>query len=649
MPEALHTRTEHSRSIDDAEKYRATQTLTDLGLLIPLSKVESYHGRLREPGQEVAWSVDPSFTNGSNDSGNFNVNARPTLYTGEKQVAIDFAQARGREAAWSKYMSGFQGEVRQYSPKEREAWLARLNKEWKERWDTFDPEYQARNPFEPYESSKLDVQHFISDEARRREAALPAEEKQARWKRATRGYMAEVHEIVSADKDAMVLDLDFGVAELDEAERQRYDRALKALILPITEGSPVSFEARNDLAAFMEAVKDRVVPMYAEEDIPSIAREAGVNERLVRQMCGSFNALQIALMSPGYLARKLIESRAGIVTDKVVIESGAPAQEVPLNLEYAERFFREAHIIGVSQPINSATLGKDVTSLSFFDLEKVNTKERIKAERHATTRKLGAIASQLSSPEVASGEPTLVRLLRNAHVKPRDLVEAMKEIEGYKEIFEADAGNWEGFTLEEHMETVLRNFDENFADDLPVELLAPMRLALLAHDLGKPQAVANGEKHKEKEYNLAEAANFFAKIGLPDKTADFLSSILEEGVELAHKSEIARVESASQAFRDLAGRSLRRLNANTGRRVTERSIEGYISLCNIILVCDGGAYTSMAITSRPGKGRYRNAPSFNSSFAQPVGLGKRGLKLAGPDDITASPDLAPSTEETNRS
>ncbi len=99
--EGLQTRTEHSRSLEDAEKYRALETLKSLGVVIPLGKLETYHGRAGHPDEAGQWEIDPNFRNGGNDSGNANVNARPTLYTAHESVARDFAQARVREKSYA--------------------------------------------------------------------------------------------------------------------------------------------------------------------------------------------------------------------------------------------------------------------------------------------------------------------------------------------------------------------------------------------------------------------------------------------------------------------------------------------------------------------------------------------------------------------
>ncbi len=75
-------------------------------------------------------------------------------------------------------------------------------------------------------------------------------------------------------------------------------------------------------------------------------------------------------------------------------------------------------------------------------------------------------------------------------------------------------GELERFTLGEHTETVLRMFDETFADVLPAKLLPVMRLIILTHDLGKPEAVRHGKKNDQKEFNLKEGGGFFNELGI---------------------------------------------------------------------------------------------------------------------------------------
>ena len=100
---------------------------------------------------------------------------------------------------------------------------------------------------------------------------------------------------------------------------------------------------------------------------------------------------------------------------------------------------------------------------------------------------------------------------------------------GYREIFEADAGNWEGYKLAEHTETVLRLFDDNYADKMPAATLPIMRMALLVHDVGKPVAVKNHEKEHQAAYNQVYAEDFMRKNGVDEKNQKLILAMIGEG------------------------------------------------------------------------------------------------------------------------
>jgi len=655
MTEQLQTRTEHSRSIEDAEKFRALDTLKEVGLLVPVNDLETYHGRVGTTEEVAEWEVDPSFANGSNDSGNNNVNKRPTLYTSEQGVAEDFAMERARELIWPKYKKVFEDKVANYTPEERQEWLDRENKRHQDWYDAINPAGKKGYEYLLDESGKLKPKTLDDlstwSESLRLEDETPEDDRKALWKSAAEGMKTEVHEIVTADTDATVLDFSFDETKLDDEARAKYQQALKVLAIPITKGSPVSFNDRDKVQPFVAAVRQAKKTGYLlSSDVTELAAAANVDERVALQLASAFNTRHIAQVRPAYLVSELINRPSDIFAASLEIDG--EKQDVPINLEYVQRFLREAHIVGVKQSISSATLGRDISSVSFFDLEKTITDKGLEVERKDTWQRLGGMAtalSQFNQNEMQPKQP-LLHLLTDVHAKPDKLVAAAKNVEGYDTIFDADAGNWEGFTLAEHTETVLRNFDESFAENLPVELLAPMRLAILSHDVGKPIAAAQGEKHKQMKYNVAQADDFLGKLNVDDKLKGLLLAVIGEGEELAFQIEIRGAgEPAKAALRELANKTLKQFYSSES--VTDEQITGFTEMCKMLQVCDGGAYTSMAIT-RPtakGSGRYRNAPSFNGSFAQPVGFGKRTVRLRQEGDKAAEPDLTPKgTAEASR-
>lgn len=647
MSEVLQTRTEHSRSIEDAERFRALETLKEVGLLVPLADVKTYHGRVGNVADVTEWAVDPSFANGRNDSNNNNLNHRPTLYTAEEEVAIDFAMARGREMIRQKYNKVFKDRVANYTPEERQEWLDRENVRYQKWYDSIDPEHKKGYDYLLDESGKLKPKTFDDlrdwSEARRLEKEAPEDEKESLLKSAAEGLCAEIHEIVTADIDATLLDFSFDETKLDDEARAKYLEALKVLALPFTEGSPVSFNDRDKVRPFVAAVRQVKKSDYLlSSDVAELASTANIDERVALQLASAFNTRRIAQERPSYLVSELLKRPSDIFAAN--LEFNGVQQEVPLNLEYVQRFLREAHVVGVKQRVSSITLCHDITSVSFFDLEKTTTVKGLDAEREGTWQRLGGMATALSQFNRGEEQPKqpLMHLLTDVYAKPERLVDAAKKVEGYEAIFEGDAGNWEGFTLAEHTETVLRNFDESFAENLPVELLAPMRLAILSHDLGKPIAAARGEKHKQMEYNVAQAADFLGKLGVEDKLKGLLLAVIGEGEHLAFQTEVRGAgEPAKNAMKKLATKTM--MEFYDSESVTDEQINGFTEMCKMLQVCDGGAYTSMAITRQTTKGsvHYRNAPSFNGSFAQPVGFGRRTIRLRERGGKSADADLTP--------
>jgi len=642
-PTDMQTRLEHSRSIEDAERFRAIDTLKEVGLLVPVTDVETFHGRLGDNGENT-WQVDPSFANGSNDSGNSNVNSRPTLYSGDQSTAQDFADERAGFP--QAYYSTLFDKVKNYTPEENEGRLERQNAFLKKLWE----EDVAKGYADAATSSPsvwtmeqllASNSHVEAKWLRDSLGKQPYEDFKQKYASQRR---AEVHEIVNADPDATVLDFGFDSAKLGDEDKVRYEKALKALLIPMTEGSPVGFEHRDEVQPFAEAVNRLRKSFLTIEDVATIVAESGIDGATADQLAGAYNSRQIAAIKPSYLVSQLIKNKHNIVTD--TLDVGGEKLEMPLNLEYVERYLRLAHIVGVKQSISSATLDRDITSVSFIDLERTKTTETHEAERRTTWQKLGGAAAALSEllPVEVMPRDQLRALLQDVHAKPEKLVAAARSIEGYNDIFDADAGNWEGFTLAEHTETVLRNFDENFADKIPVEFMAPMRLAIISHDVGKPVAAANGEKHLQKKYNALQADDFLTKAGVDERLKGILLAVIGEGADLAYKIDIRGAgEAAEVELENLARDTLSKFG--TGDDV-DGQIAGFVEMCKMLQISDGGAYTSMAITNRSGgRGKHRNAPSFNSSFAQPVSLGKRSIRVRTDGDAHAPHDLTPKAAE----
>src|SRR5690606_3841224 len=121
------------------------------------------------------------------------------------------------------------------------------------------------------------------------------------------------------------------------------------------------FEDRDKVRPFVDALSKKVSPWAILEDLPDMANEAGVDESLAIHLAGAFNAGCLGYLKPAYLANLLSMRSADIVTE--TFEVGRERKDLPINLEYAQRFFRENHIVGIKQSINSDTLGRNISSI----------------------------------------------------------------------------------------------------------------------------------------------------------------------------------------------------------------------------------------------------------------------------------------------
>lgn len=629
-PEAamLQTRVEHSRSLEDAERFRALDVLKELGLLVPVSDLDAYHGRVGDAKSTDEWVVDSTFSNAGNDTGHDNYNRRPTLYAGERGVAQEFARTRREQMIHRAYRGSFERRIRAYTHEERRDWITRENNREAMRWNTM-PKLREQYPKGPRVYTNADVDERMFAEVNRLEDLTPEAERQKLRKSVEARLRTELYTITSPDSDATVINRDFDVSTLDPEARQKFNRAMNALIIPVTEGSPLSFADRDAVQPFIRAMgRDRTEKIRASE-VANIATAANIPEKTALQLASAWNAREYLRSNPvGPASRMLKLAQSQNLYTEFIKEDGK-TEGIPVNLEYIERFYREAHIVGMRHRVHSGTLGvKNMQVVSFFDLERVTTANALDADRQAMQKRYGAMAivlCALPAGETRYMQP-LNRLLQDAHAKPEQLVAAAMKVDGYGAIYQADAGNWEGFTLAEHTETVLRNFDENYADTLPVGLLAPMRLAILAHDLGKPAAARQGEKHRQKEYNVQQAGDFMDKLGVDERLRELLLSIIGDGEALASEVGIRGDEGAASALRTIARSSMRHYVA-TGE-TSEQLVDAYVAMCHILWVCDGGAYTSMAVTNRrsTGRGSFRNHPSFDASFQRPTGPGMRTVR-----------------------
>ncbi|HQC39194.1 MAG TPA: hypothetical protein PK804_00880 [Candidatus Dojkabacteria bacterium] len=567
------TRSEFFNQQEDPGKVEAREKLESIGLFIPMDKLELYHGR--DPnGDKEEWSVRSDFSNSGNNTGNWNINAINALNTGDFVTAREFAVERTLLNIYKK------------------------TKKFHESWE----------------------KEGIEDRRRIRSGEIPI----------------GVHRIISSDPNAIIIS-----SEYSKSEQERISQAIIPLLPKILEGSPVDFKYRDTVPLFLETVNEdfnlKNKEYISQEEIPQILEklklriqqsnnpQAFIDEDFVKQVAGSINSRFLLRFSPVSLIHEFALSKSDTFKAAFSSETGNISRQLPINRDFIARFLKSNYIVGLKTRVDSATLDKNISNTILFDLTKVNTEEKIKQKEQTFEKVFGEFSQEMNKSLESSKSHPLVKLLsENYYASPEEIIEEAKKVTGFENHFDKDAGNWEKFTLGEHTETVLRMFDETYADVLPAKLLPIMRLIILTHDLGKPEAAQEGKKNEQKGFNLKEGSRFLNELGIENNLKELILGIIGQGQEIT-SDVFVKKNKKSNELRQYSRELLDKI-----KKVGSGSLEGEemaIYFMSFMLQnSDSGAYTDYAVTRRRGGLWFRNYPSFNESL-KTNSLDRRGAFL----------------------
>jgi len=567
------TRSEFFREHEDPRKIEAIENLERIGIFTPMSNLELYHGR--DPsGDKEEWSVKSDFSNSGNNTGNWNINKISALNTGDFETARDFATERT------------------------------LRKIRKDRAIDYDQ----------WSIKKREFRRSIE------EGEIPI----------------GVHRIISSDPNAIIIS-----SEYSKSEIERISQVITPLLPKILEGSPVDFKYRDTIPLLRKTIDQDfniTSKKYIREDeIPLILQrikarilqsdnpQALVDEQLVKHIAGSVNSRFLMSHSPVSLIHKFAFYEDDTFKCLFSTDKGDINHLLPINRDYIARFLRSNHIVGLKTTVDSATLDRNISNTILFDLTKVNTEEKIKQKEQTFEKVFGEFSQEMNKSLESSKSHPLVKLLsENYYASPEEIIEEAKKVTGFENHFDKDAGNWEKFTLGEHTETVLRMFDETYADVLPAKLLPIMRLIILTHDLGKPEAAQEGKKNEQKGFNLKEGSRFLNELGIENNLKELILGIIGQGQEIT-SDVFVKKNKKSNELRQYSRELLDKI-----KKVGSGSLEGEemaIYFMSFMLQnSDSGAYTDYAVTRRRGGLWFRNYPSFNESL-KTNSLDRRGAFL----------------------
>ena len=618
----IETRREVDRSIEQTEAYKGAETLTQLGVLSKMKDVDLFHGRAGDGRGD--WQVRADFNNSGNETGHHNINKIPALNTGSITTARDFAEARARRQGAS---------------------------------------------------------------------------------------VAEVHRIKSSNPDARIINPNFDWRSLSKFQRDDAVRAIRKTLPDVLDGISVDFKDRNSGLGRVFSPSDfssggEYGSFTVSDDIQRISAKLNIRQEMAGKISGARNARILLGNYPECMSNIVYAFSDG--KDSISLNFVSGRKRIPIDREYVGNWLKNMDVVGANIPVHSATLGRDVNNCLLFELDDINTEERLEQNREAMQRRMGKMALRIyeklhrpqdgaeANTEMSEDErqkecdrlnreldnyfcaeitragqkigldiengmdthewtdPAQLRRLLNAikagrgekvetatsnkkgevvnllsenlYASPQDIIESAKKTPDYKRLFEAQSGVWEGFTIQQHTETALQFFDDNYADKLPSGVLPLLRLAIITHDIGKGVAASRGDKANQKAYNVAYADDFLKKNGIDEDMRKLIVSMIGDGMD---ESTDWAIRGGSDAkFYDYCKRTVGDFLGTTPAR---DDVRGFAQLELALQTCDSASYTDMAVTrsrtSNSSYFNYRNSPSFDGSFIKKASLNNRRAML----------------------
>lgn len=463
---------------------------------------------------------------------------------------------------------------------------------------------------------------------------------------------AQVYEIGSSDEDALIFDR-FRLKSFFEGEDAKSEKrkevvsALKHLVTgrPISELIPAKFEDRKDYEnvykVFTELSREERNFLYDESAVKHIKvrlKENGLsckNDDIIRDVIASYNTFQlIANGNINYLLHNYLSPQSDYFKRNILING----KFYPFSSKYMTAWLEKMNVIGCFGGVDSATLDKRIKVISIFNLDKINTSKVVKSKKETTKNRYKTIDELIG--HALKGKNKIANF--DLSLGCKEIMDELNKNEKYKRLFDLDAGLWEGFSIGEHTETVLRVFEDSFEEDLNGKfdhVIPFVKLAIIAHDLSKGKFVQRkraGEfagkpdyevKKIEAEYVKSVAKEFFDDYGVDPRLQKLLLFVIGESQKFTTDYLVKGNDNKWGELREKCGEILKEVFPE--QEVTSRGKISLQAICEILQTCDSGAYTRMGITrdKKTGKYYFNGNDRFTESFKTPTDPAGRKQRL----------------------
>ena len=384
------------------------------------------------------------------------------------------------------------------------------------------------------------------------------------------------YKIVSTQELSYIYDSTVDFSLFTQEQLNEIKAALVQVATPssqtFSEYAPTRFEYRDDYSDIEKALtkemnfNDYVTfkkLQYYKLKLSSIFNRT-IDEDLLIEIVGNINAKILFEQNPLAAIEELFSSSS--------------SNEYPINKHYLEAIFYNCGITGVKKGFSNGD-----QSYIFFDLHSINTLEERERVNKQLNTEFGAIEDVLRDINQDS------MIIELQDLSPSEVVDYAKKL-GMKQYMDVSSHVWEGFSVGEHTETVLRIFESNFANQVPKSLHPLIKYILLIHDIGK------GYHHSytsQKEANEVIGQQLLENMGIDKKKQDMILFIMSHSQ--THTSNYF-IKKQLSAIGDLENSCRQILEDYTGIKASDDAVKGLMNIAVILQTCDSAAYTRCAIT-----------------------------------------------------
>ncbi|MBR4270712.1 MAG: HD domain-containing protein [Clostridia bacterium] len=541
------------KHLDNMTREDAVAELRRLGLLIPFDdNLKLYHGRAAQE-DEGEWKVDPNFNNAGDATGHININGVPALSAASLEVATTYAITRTKD-------------------------------------------------------KNVDVDIENEDiEQEKAKAILRGEVLKNNQYKLLKPYHPKVYRIISSNSKANFIDAEFDISihKSSVGDKRIYYAALKKLAdISPTSVMPVKYEEKSDADLIYTSLKRAQAKMKKDyldvinTEVKALAKKLYFEkmgeeprEELFEDLVCVINTLGFLSHNPKDVLHVYRKGGKRIFLSDILDN----AEDKLLNISHQaiKHYMDVNNICGerikINRPNNILINEKDVTSYLLYlsEVNRFSTETAINSEKAENYEKYCCLDQALIAK---NREKILFNDEANSVLDTRDEIDFMKKMRSFGEMDEymkADAGVWEGYTVGEHTEAVLRLYNKYFADEMPESLQKIMRLAIFIHDLEKGK-VKKADLVKEKKMARKEALlNLYSELKVSREVAEIAEFIAVDSQKFTTDYFINKNNTAIVKLINCCDDVLEKNGFEAFR-----DSHNLKTCCIIMQTCDSASYTS---------------------------------------------------------